>query len=330
MDCHEDKTNAWSEKTTASWYDLLPANEERHFAPVFSAADAGYSQASRALSQIAQDNQYADIIRASALDRMRPFINTNTLIAIVRSLKHDDSNIRLGAINGASEINGAERWRILAPLLSDKVLAVRAQAAFALVSLWGDLSSQQQAQLQPALNDYLDIQAFNYDRGFAHTNKANVLVYQGRFAKALTAYKKSIEIDPFYATAYINMSDYYRSQQQNDLAINILKQGLKTIPKEAQLAYGLGLAFIRQQEKPKAIGYFKKATLWSPENANYHYLYGLSLEAVNLKQAQTELLKAYELSANPQHLYTLCEVQVRHKLKANAQCPKELLNSLVP
>jgi len=327
LSCHADKNSHWSMQVTQGWFPINNAQVEQPFAPVFSAIDQGYSvagsQISAALSHIAQNTSNAAIIRASALERMAQNVEQNALIALARGVKDNDEHIRVGAIRGAEGVREEVRWRILAPLLDDTVLAVRSEAARALMPLWQQLSKSQQAALAPALDEYLDIQRFNADRGFAHTNIANVLMHQGKWNGAETAYLNSIRIDPYFPNAYINLADFYRQRNKGEQALNILKKGLAAIPDNANLHYSMGLAFIRAKQKQQAAEFLSKATMLEPQNAHFHYVYGLSLEN-RPRQAISALRKAYEVGANPQHLYALCEMQVRKKNFQAKQCLAQL------
>ncbi|NOQ77310.1 MAG: tetratricopeptide repeat protein [Methylococcaceae bacterium] len=334
--CHKDKDSDWSNKTTQAWNPESKTSNEQSFAPVFSAADQGYTQAASALSHIAQNSSHASIIRASALERMNRYPDTNTLIAIARGAKNIDENIRIGAIRGAEGIRDVERWQILAPLLTDKVLAIRSEAARVLMPLWQELSKEQQVKLTPALNDYLDIQTFNSDRGFAHTNIANMFIHQGKYKEAERAYKNSIRIDPHFANAYVNLAELYRRQKKEKESIKILETGVVANPDNGILPYSIGLAYIRSKQTIKAVEYLKKATLVAPDNAQFHYVYGLALEANQPQQAFVAINKAYQLSGNSQYLYALCEMHIRHKTIQVYQCidklrkvaPKKLLKLL--
>ncbi|MGB0936255.1 MAG: tetratricopeptide repeat protein [Colwellia sp.] len=324
LTCHENKNSQWSDKHVSAWFPNSPIRQSEHFAPVFAAADINYPGISKELSKIAQTTSYSDIIRASALDRMATKIDTNSLIAIARAVKSDKSIIKLGAINGAIQLPVAERWRVLSPLLTDDVLAVRAEAASALAPLWNEYTKQQKALLEPALNDYFAIQKFNNDRGFAHTNMGNIYAHKGKYTSAEQAYQQSIKIEPYFATAYINLAELYRLQQDNQRSMTTLMSGFKIIPDNAELAYALGLAHIRSKQQLKANSYFAQATKLAPQNSNYFYVYGISLEATKLTEAYKSLYQAYQLSNNPQHLYALCDMQLRHNSSQAKQCLEKL------
>jgi len=324
LSCHKDKNSQWSEHQLNEWFPNSSIKKSDHFAPVFAAADMNYPNISQELSKIAQTKSYPAIIRASALDRMANKVDTNSLIAIARAVKSEDSLIRLGAINGALQLPATERWRVLSPLLTDKVLAVRAEAASALAPLWQELNIEQQRHLQSALKDYLSIQQFNNDRGFAHTNTANIFVHQGKYNEAQQAYQQSIKIEPYFARAYINLAELYRLQRNNKQTLATLLLGFEKIPDSAELAYALGLAYIRDKQASKANNFFAKATLLAPENSNYFYVYGISLEQANPSDAYRALLQAYRLSNNPQHLYALCDMQLRNNSSQAQRCLSKL------
>ncbi len=141
LSCHEDQDSNWSLAKINTWF---PTTEQRQvkkqakdFAAIFSAASLSLSSqqwqsVSAELSRITQTLTYAPIIRAAALTRMSPISNENTITAFVKALKNDSEYIRLGAILAlqGSGSQTMQKWRLLLPLLTDKVLAVRSAAAF--------------------------------------------------------------------------------------------------------------------------------------------------------------------------------------------------------
>lgn len=334
LSCHEDKDSQWSSSKVNAWYPNSSVEAEKDFVAVFSAMNLALNEqqlqgVSSELSRIAQTISYASIIRASALTKMASVSNTNTIIAIARAAKNPDENIRLGAIEGAQNMAGAEKWRILSPLLNDNVLAVRVNAAFALASLWQNLSAPQKEQLSPALDEYIASQLFNNDRGFSHSNRGIIFAYQGQYDQAIKAFKQGMAIEKHFAQTYLNLSQVYYQRGENQKSIEILKQGFSANPDDASLPYNLGLAFIRGKDKAKAAQALAIATQLAPQNSHYFYVYGLSLEQHKPSEAYAALYQAYQLSNNPQHLYALCEMQVRHQSGLAKQCLAQL-QPLVP
>ena len=330
LSCHKDKNSEWSNQLVTSWYPASNIDKQEDFSPAFTLSDMGYPQASTKLTKISQNKNYADVIRASALQRMQDVPDQNSLISIARGVKDENELIRLGAIQGALNLPQNERWQIINPLLSDKVLAVRTEAASVLAPLWQNLNEEERKILQPALDDYLDIQDFNSDRGFSHTNRGNILVQKGLFSKAEKAYDQSIRIEPTFSTAYVNKADLYRHQGNEKKAAATLKQGIKAQPEGGDLYYSLALSMVRSQKKSEAIMYLKKATELAPQNSNYHYVYALSLLDTQPTLAQAVMKKTYQMSGNPRHLYTLCEMQVDQKSFQAKQCISNLAKVVPP
>ena len=334
LSCHEDKDSQWSSSKVNAWYPNSTVETEKDFVAVFSAINLALNEqqlqgVSSELSRIAQTISYAGIIRASALTKMASVSNTNTIIAIARAVKNPDENIRLGAIEGAQNMAGAEKWRILSPLLNDKVLSVRINTAFALTSLWQNLSAPQKEQLTPALNEYIASQQFNNDRSFSHSNRGIIAAYQGQYDQAIKAFKQGITIEKHFARTYLNLSQVYYQRGENQKSIETLQQGKSANPDDASLPYNLGLAYIRVKDKVKAAQALAIATQLAPQNSHYFYVYGLSLEQHKPSAAYGALYQAFQLSNNPQHLYALCDMQVRHKSGLAKQCLAQLA-PLVP
>lgn len=324
LTCHKGKDSDWSNKYLVKWYSQSTVREEKDFASSFTAATQGLRGAVSELSRISQTVTYSNIIRASALQRMSGSNDPNAIVAIARGAKSSDDNIKLGAIDGAVNLNAAERWRIISPLLNDPVLAVRTEAASTLASLWPSLTPQQQVLLNPALQEYMEVQTYNADRGFSHVNKAIVYSYQGKAEQAIVSYRQSIEIEPYFSPAYVNLAELFRQLQRDNEAVATLKLGMAKNPENGDIPFSLGLAYIRSKESAKAISYLKLAAELAVSNAHYYYVYGLSLEASNRAQAYKALYGAYNISRNPQHLYALCDMQVRYQAKEAEQCINEL------
>ena len=334
LSCHKNRNSQWSAEQVNNWFPKSHIKAEKDFATVFSASNASLNpqqiqMVADELSRIAQTITYTPIIRASALSKMAVASNTNTTIAIARAVKNSNENIRLGAIEGAENMASAEKWRLLSPLLNDKVLLVRANAANALAILWRNLTPEQQGLLTPALNDYIETQNFNSDRSFAHANLAILHAYKGEYQQAISTFNQGIAIDPTFAPSYLNLSQVYRQLGDDTKVIGTLMRGMKANPADADLPFNLGLAYIRAKDKVKASKNLAKATELAPENSHYFYVYGLSLETQTPKRAYRALYQAYQLSDNPQHLYALCDMQLRHQSSESKQCLSKL-SKIVP
>ncbi|WEM43997.1 multiheme c-type cytochrome [Photobacterium sp. DA100] len=310
--CHQDKTNLWADKELGKRFPNSAYRHQQHFGVAFYADSINHQAAPDALSYTAQDSSLSDIIRGSALSRMAGNTGQNTLVALARAVKHDSELIRLGAIEGASGYGWPERWQILSPLLTDPVLAVRTETAGALVEFWQQMPLQQRDRLNGPLQEYIEIQKFNADRGFGRTNLANVYRAMGEMDKAVLWYQGAIEVEPYFANSYVNLADLYRSQNNDELALQVLQQGMEAQPNDSALPYSAGLALLRTGKAGKANQYLKRAAEKAVGNAHYWYVYGLALEKSDVLASSRALSSAFDISGNPQHLYAQCEVLARN------------------
>ncbi|WP_261904432.1 tetratricopeptide repeat protein [Vibrio fortis] len=310
--CHEDKTDQWADAQIGKWFPDSKYRNQQHFAVAFYADAIGHRGAIDALAYSAQDSSLSDIIRASSLERMAGNTGQNTLISLARAVKHDNEMIRLGAVAGSSGYEFTDRWQILEPLLDDSVLSVRTEAAGALVRYWREMNPLQKDLIKPALSEYIEIQEFNADRGFGRTNLGNVYRDLGQHDKAIKYYQGAIKIEPYFENSYANLADLYRALGDESKAMATLQQGIEAQPKSSVLPYSAGLAALRAKEYPQARSYLKQAAEMAESNAQYWYVYGLSLEQVDVLASSEALQRAYGVSRNPQHLYAKCEILARN------------------
>ncbi|WP_122047058.1 tetratricopeptide repeat protein [Vibrio atlanticus] len=339
--CHEDQTDQWADKQIGKWFPDSKYRNQQHFAVAFYADSIGHRGAEDALAYSAQDSSLSNIIRASSLERLGGNTGKNTLISLARAVKHDDEMIRLGVVQGSSGFPFTDRWQILEPLLKDPVLSIRSETAGALVRYWGEMNPLQKDQIKPALEEYIEIQQFNADRGFGRTNLGNVYRDLGQHDKAIEFYLGAIEIEPYFENSYANLADLYRAQGNEAKALSTLKQGIEAQPKSSVLPYSTGLSLLRVKDYEQATDYLKQAAETAQTDPQYWYVYGLALEKSDVLAASQSLHKAYQFSHNPQYLYAQCEVLARNSHipgvpKAFEQCisslskvaPPEAINQL--
>lgn len=186
--------------------------------------------------------------------------------------------VRLGAISGSSGYEFHDRWRILEPLLGDPVLSVRAEAASVLVANYAQMTPLQKDIIKSPLEEYMEIQEFNADRGFGRTNLANVYRSLGEIDKAAELYKQAISIEPYFENSYVNLADLYRHLGKEEAALTVLQQGMKAQPKSSTLPYSAGLSLLRQGKADDAKKLLRRAAEVGETNAHYWYVYGLALE----------------------------------------------------
>ncbi|WP_244943766.1 tetratricopeptide repeat protein [Vibrio algivorus] len=336
--CHQDKDASWSLTKLKSWYPNSSHLEQDHYAQVFVQADHGHLSASTELSKIAQDKQYPDIIRASALSRMSNLPDGNAKIAIIRAVKENEPLKQLGAIEAAQNFPIAQRWELLSPLLSSSNLSVRTQASLMLAPIIPNLSAsasltqKERKLLEQVLEEYKAIQEYQSDRGFSYVALGNLALNLNRLDEAEKNFKKAIDVEPIFVPAYVNLADVYRLKKQEVLAQKVLEQGIVISPNNASLYYAKAMSYVRMQQKSLALIELEKAAQLSENNEHYQYTYSLLLKDQGQpREAVRALEKAYNVSmANPELAYALAQSFIELKDNASALKYAKELQRLVP
>ncbi|WP_041523827.1 tetratricopeptide repeat protein [Gilvimarinus agarilyticus] len=335
--CHKDKSAKWSEANILQWHPESNYLGHEHFATAFHKGDTGAADAGQELTKIAQDPRYPDIIRASALHRMARTPGQNAVVAIARAVRDGDPIKRQAAIEAASAYPTPDKWRMLSELLDDTHLPVRTQAARSLARMLVQpqetaLDATDSARLRKVLDEYREVQAYQADRGFAHTNLGNLEHELGRSRNAEKHYRKAIEVEPIFMPAYVNLADLYRIRQNEAKVQEVLQQALAINEGAAAVRYAMAMSYIRQGDKPKALPELKAAASGADASANFIYTYGLLLQDMNrIPDAIVQLQKAYEREpGNPDISYTLSQLYAANQQYDRALFYAKKLNALVP
>jgi len=197
-----------------------------------------------------------------------------------------------GLIIGRVNLIGDQGWR---PSL--RVSAAIA-AAFAIIAcacltsrqivLWRDGES--------LWNSHLGI----YPRDArARFNLAYSYHSHGQLGQAKIEYERSLQLEPRYFDAQINLGSILLQQNDAEGAADHFRKALEEKPDHAGAHLNMGLALARLQRPDEAIEHFKQAVTFDPRNADAHASLGQALaEQGNAGAAIREYRSA--LSLNPQ------------------------------
>lgn len=112
-------------------------------------------------------------------------------------------------------------------------------------------------------------------QGFEYFKVGRNKFDDGDLKGALSAYLKSIELQPDSAEVHMNLGLVYLKLEKNKDAVKAFKNSVRLQPKVAEAQYGLGLADFRLGRHKDAADAFKQAIVLSPDMAKAHY--GLAL-----------------------------------------------------
>ncbi|MDO6571084.1 multiheme c-type cytochrome [Gilvimarinus sp. 2_MG-2023] len=306
--CHTDKNAKWAEDAIRTWHPNSQYMGHVHFAQTFHNADTNTPITGKTLLQIAQDSNYPEIIRASALYRMSQSQGQNTVKAIAQAVQDNDPLRRQAAIEAATTFPVNERWDMLNTLLSDKHRPIRTQAARTLAPmLLQPLDKNDGTRLREALIEYRKEQTYQADRGFSHTNLGNLELELGNLKIAEKHLLTAIKVEPIFIPAYVNLADLYRAQGNEAMVQEVLKKALSVNDQASSVHYGLAMSYIRQGQKKIALPVLKAAAQAPDTNTNIIYAYALLLQDQGkMIAAISQLLKAYHLEPkNSDIIYTL-------------------------
>ncbi len=287
--CHDDRDDAWAAAQVAGWSDAPPPS---HFAPAFAAGRAGDAAAQPALAALAADPDQPAIVRATALELLRP-LGRSGVAAAHAALDEPDPLVRATAAGGLDPLGLPARRAALEPLLADPVRAVRVEAARGLAEAWGgDGAPVPGDPLAAAAAEYLDAQAAVADMAPARLGLGVVRERQGAREQAEAEYRASLALDPRFTPARFNLANLLNAQGRNPEAETVLRRGIDHDPDEPELHYSLGLLLAEEGRLDEAVESLAEAAV-PAARARVHYNYGLALQqSGRIEEAEAALREA--------------------------------------
>jgi tetratricopeptide (TPR) repeat protein len=275
-ECHRDKTSAWAAALLMKWYGHEPQGFQQ-FAETLHAGQIGAPGAERLLTQLIAAHGQPAIARASAVALL---IDDSSAIAgpSMSGPAHDPSALVRRAAASGLDAMSLRDGSSASLLLSDPVRAVRIEAAEALAGTPDSkLPKDVATALAKATAEYIAAQELNADRPEAHLNLALLFAKEQRFDEARRELDTALSLDPAFAPAAVNLADLDRALGQDADGERVLKNAITRSPDDASLQYALGLALIRQGQKPEALGHLAMAARLDPANARFAYVYAVAL-----------------------------------------------------
>lgn len=277
--CHTDKNTEWA---ATEFIKLWPdaAEPYQNWTRAITLARSGVPQSEIALIKIIRDKDKPAIARATAISELRPYLSPLSGQVLQVVLTDTSPLVRFAALGVLDVLPPENRYQFASPLLQDPVLLVRTEAArISAPALRSQLDSQQLAELQSALKEYINTQIENADRPEAHLNLGNMYSQTGDQVKAEKSYRQAIKLDVKFGPAYANLADLYRIQGLDQYADKVLREGIGKLPENATLYHALGLLQARSQQMDMALSSLQKAAELQPNAARYTYVYGVALNS---------------------------------------------------
>ena len=329
-ECHANRTDPWAAETVAGWSETPPPP---HFATLLAAGRAGQQEVSGDLATLAADVSQAAIVRATALELLRPFGQIG-LDAARSALTDTDPLVRTMAVGGLESLSPPSRFVSAQPLLEDPSRSVRIEAVRMLAEAWAvdNVAGEDGRPLIRAAREYLAAQAVSADMPATHLNLGVVHQRQDAPQEAETEYRTALALDPWFTPARFNLATLLNGQHRNGEAETILRDGLLFTPDEGELHYSLGLLFGEEGRFEEAADSLQRAAILVPARSRVRYNLGLVLQQIGrLAESEAALLEARTLdSRDPDVLLALARLLMSQRRWAEARRFAAELVGLLP
>ena len=304
--CHSDQSAEWAAEHVEQWYGHTPQGLQQ-YAEVFAQARAGAAGAEQGLLELLANESQPAIARATAASMLQSWPGPEVAQSLFVALRADDPQIRLGALQAVSSYPPITRWQLVNHLLDAPERVVRLQAAAQLLDIPPEqMLGDDIKRLQDAQDAYLAAQQANADDTSAQLNIGVFYQTRGQLALAEDAYRRAIELDPYFIAAYVNLADLYRASFRDPDAERLLQTGLQQLPEAAPLHFSLGLLKVRCKQMDQALTALRQAVALDPDTSRYRYVLAVALDSAGQRaDALAELEKGLQRNPNSQTLLTL-------------------------
>lgn len=275
--CHGREGAEWSSAALDRWHGT-GWRSRPSIAPTIHAARRGSPGAGRGLQGLVDDPAQPAIVRATALELLARYPTALADAALQRALGDDDDLVRHVAVMRLEGLPVEARTALLTPRLTDRVRAVRIEAARLLLPAAAQLDAAVRPAFDAAIAEYEASLRHDLSRPEARLNLGNLLLQRGDAGAAEASFKRALALDAGFVPARVNLADLYRSQGREGEADRMLREGLRTAPSAPALREALGLSLVRQGRKGAALPEFAAAARAAPATARYAYLHALALD----------------------------------------------------
>jgi len=273
--CHEDRDSEWAVQASESWFG---DDSAEHYGYAIHAGRTGGGN-ERLVAAIAKAG-YPGIARATALSLLRPPYAEPVMRAIRDALTGGDALVRVGALRALPGLQPELQVDWAAPLLSDRVRAVRIEAARAISPLRSVLNVRDEAAFAAAERELVDSLAAIGERPEALVLLGNLYADAGDPGRSEAAFRKAQQIAPADPAASVNLADLYRRLDRDADAEVLLRERLAAYPGAAALRHALGLLLVRRGQAEEGLAELGRAAELEPGDARYAYVYAVGLNSL--------------------------------------------------
>jgi tetratricopeptide (TPR) repeat protein len=294
--CHSDNTPQWAAQRIEAAHGKARKGYQK-FAETLDAGRRNHPAAERMLATLAADPAAPGIARATALRELAQYASREAYASVESGARSAEALVRMAALDALAGYPPEVRVRIAAPLLEDRVRAVRMAAGLVLADVSdATLGAVRLAARAAALEEYVAAQRYSAERPESHLNLGLLALRRGDPGAAEKLYREALA--PDFPPAYVNLADLLRAQGREQEAERVLREGLSRAPRSAELHHALGLLHVRRQRYDAGLAALAQAARRAPENARYQYVHAVALHDRGKPREAVKVLEA-ALRRNP-------------------------------
>jgi len=292
--CHAGRDAAWASAALAAW-GVDEAADGPHYGDAIAAARRGAPGADRLLIAVATDAGLPAIVRATAVSLLPAFaFNLGPAMgaALKAGLADTEDIVRLAAVEAVAGFGTQAALPLLAPLLTDPVLAVRARAGRALAAVpLAEVPAALRRDLQAAWADLAAAERATAERPGTLLSLGAFLADQGRLDDAQATYEAALGVDPSFAPALVNLADLDRLRGRDADGLRRLQRAIELDPDAAEPRFALGLLLVRMGDTQGALAAMREASDLAPEVPRYAIAQALALNGMGLAEEALAVLQ---------------------------------------
>jgi len=290
--CHTEQNATWAADAMKKWYGKVPVGKQ-NFAHAMKNLRQNDKEAPKGLYDILTSDA-PSIAKATATTHLGNYPSRQTYTTTLQMLRSKDVMTRRSALQALESFPLKVRVKETFKALEDPMKIVRMEAARQLASIpMGQLDEKRKKLLLTALEDYEKTLLFTAERPESQLSLALFYIARGEKEKVQKAYEEALRLQKMFVPAYVNYSNFLLSEGKKQEAYDMLQKGLENVPDAGILHHALGLWYVRNKEKAKALISLKKAYTMEANNARFAYVYAVALGETNAKEAVVVLESVY-------------------------------------
>lgn len=294
--CHTNKTAQWAAEALQKHYGRPPAY---HFADDLIPGSQLGPHSEPHLSKLAGDSAIPNIVRAATMRYLGQLNNENAGLTLLKYLNDSSAMVRYTALKGLRNFAPQLWLNAAAPLMADKVRAVRIAAADLFLDIPQNQIPQEHYQAFTSAKNELD-RFIHYQTDFAQGNlqAGDYFMRLNDRPSAEKYYKRALTKDSLLVNARVNLAANLNATGKNSEALQQLKIAARIQPTSDHIFFTLGLLYSEMGDVKNAESAFRQTVTLNPANNRALYNYGLLLSQ-NKRNSEAEKLFLQALKAEP-------------------------------